>query len=151
MDLKEIEDLTLNLMIKHGLNDWSFRWDNAVRRLGCCRYRKKEITLSKNVIPIQTDDEIKNTILHEIAHALVDVCNNHNKVWRAKAIEIGCNGNRCASIDSVRLARKFIGTCPVCFSAHKTNRRKYSSCGKCSKKFDKKYLFVWSKNIENSN
>ena len=35
-------------------------------------------------------DHIRDTILHEIAHALVGPCHGHDAVWRQKAREIGC-------------------------------------------------------------
>ncbi len=41
------------------------------------------------------DEEVKDTILHEIAHALVGKAHHHDDVWRAKALEIGCSGRRC--------------------------------------------------------
>ena len=37
------------------------------------------------------DEEVKNTLLHEIAHALVGPGHRHNRVWRQKAREIGCD------------------------------------------------------------
>ena len=37
--------------------------------------------------------EIKNTVLHEIAHALTPG-HNHDHVWQAKAVSIGCDGER---------------------------------------------------------
>ena len=39
--------------------------------------------------------EIKNTILHEIAHALVGPKHGHNEIWKQKALEIGCDAERC--------------------------------------------------------
>ena len=40
---------------------------------------------------------IRDTILHEIAHALTPG-QHHNDVWRRKATAIGCTGQRCAKI-----------------------------------------------------
>ena len=37
-------------------------------------------------------DQINDTILHEIAHALVGPGNGHNLKWKKKAKEIGCTG-----------------------------------------------------------
>ena len=44
------------------------------------------------------DAEIEDTLLHEIAHALVGRRHHHDAVWRAKAREIGCTGQRCHSV-----------------------------------------------------
>ena len=38
---------------------------------------------------------MKNTLLHEIAHALAGHEHNHDEVWKATARSIGCDGCRC--------------------------------------------------------
>ena len=38
------------------------------------------------------DEEIIDTVLHEIAHAIVGPGQGHNLIWKKKAIEIGCSG-----------------------------------------------------------
>lgn len=40
---------------------------------------------------------IENTVLHEIAHAMVGAKHHHDKAWRECAQRIGCNGNRLAT------------------------------------------------------
>lgn len=40
---------------------------------------------------------IENTVLHEIAHAMVGNKHHHDRVWRDCAQRIGCNGNRLAT------------------------------------------------------
>ena len=41
---------------------------------------------------------IKNTILHEIAHAIVGYgVSAHGSEWKRMAMSIGCNGQRCSS------------------------------------------------------
>jgi SWI/SNF-related matrix-associated actin-dependent regulator 1 of chromatin subfamily A len=39
------------------------------------------------------EQQFKDTILHEIAHAIVGPHHGHDEVWRGKAVEIGCTGN----------------------------------------------------------
>jgi hypothetical protein len=58
----------------------------------------------------------RDTILHEIAHALTPG-HNHDSVWRAKSIEIGCDGKRCYGSD-VRAPR----ACGVCCNAYNGRR-----------------------------
>ncbi|QBG47746.1 transcription elongation protein SprT [Verrucomicrobia bacterium S94] len=82
------------LMKQHGLNAWRFEFDRCTRRAGCCNYRKKLITLAFDLAANGTPEEVKDTILHEIAHALVGREHNHDAVWKAKAIEIGGSGRR---------------------------------------------------------
>ena len=82
------------LMHSHGLKKWRFKFDHSTRRAGCCNYRDKLISISFNLALNATDKDIRDTILHEIAHALVGKKHNHNAVWKAKAHEIGCSGER---------------------------------------------------------
>lgn len=102
MDLGECKKLVDAELIKFGLKEkgWSFCWISAKRELGHCNYFKKQICLSMDFVMLDgvTEYNIKDTILHEIAHALVGVNHNHDLVWIRKAIEIGCSGERSANI-----------------------------------------------------
>jgi predicted SprT family Zn-dependent metalloprotease len=140
MELLKAYQLGVTLMEKYNLDkmDWSFEFDNAKRRFGCCNYRKKKITLSAPLTELRDESFVKNTILHEIAHALVGGRHGHDNVWRAKAIEIGCNGNRCSS--DVEIKGKWIGTCPNGHTKHRHRKPSGSiSCGTCSNVYDPKY------------
>lgn len=147
MELIKAEQLAVRLMTKHNLfnQNWKFAFDNARQRLGFCSYRKKTISLSKNYVSLLEEDEITDTILHEIAHALVGRKQGHGYTWRKKAIEIGCNGKRLYNGEA-RVEAKYKGTCPVCGRVIQRHRRKRISCGKCSRTFNEKYLYVWTIN-----
>ncbi len=96
MELSNVQLLADHLLNEHELfkKGWRFSFDRAKRRAGCCRYSKKEITLAKAYAE-QEELKIKNTILHEIAHALVGPKHGHNEIWKQKALEIGCDAERC--------------------------------------------------------
>jgi len=79
----------------HGLKKWQFGFDRSTRRAGCCNYREKTISISFELARNGSDEDVHDTILHEIAHALVGRKHNHDAVWKAKAREIGCSGERC--------------------------------------------------------
>lgn len=85
----------------HGLFDWKFGFDKATSRAGCCHHRRKLITVTKCFVTNTSIDmkEIQNTILHEIAHAIVGKSHNHDAIWRQKAIKIGCDGKRCHTMN----------------------------------------------------
>ncbi len=99
LELEAIKRLAKKLMVKHSLISWQFEFDNGSKRAGCCDYRRKVISLSYGYARYASNKEIKNTILHEIAHALVGSKHNHDAVWKAKAIEIGCSGERCHDVE----------------------------------------------------
>ena len=86
--------MALGLMHNHGLKQWRFKFDHSTRRAGCCNYRDKLVSISFDLALNASDEDIRDTILHEIAHALVGKKHNHDAVWKAKAKEIGCSGER---------------------------------------------------------
>lgn len=150
MLLSEAKTLAIDLMETHGLIDkgWYFEFDNAKRRFGCCSYRRKSITLSKALVELNTPSRVKNTILHEIAHALVGGGHGHDYTWKRKALEIGCDGNRCYTENNTIVVKGSLeAVCPKCGHVHRKFKtpRKESSCGKCSNTFDRERLLIFKK------
>jgi len=145
MLLSEAKTLAIDLMDKYELLDlrWSFEFDNARRRFGCCRYGSKRITLSKELVSLNDKTRVTNTILHEIAHALVGYGHGHDSIWKRKALEIGCDGNRCYSTkNTIIVEPKYKAICKKCEHTYNRHRqpKHQMSCGVCSKKFDKTNL-----------
>lgn len=150
MNLLAAQSLAIELMDQHGLIDlkWYFEFDNSKRRFGCCNYTKKCISLSKELVLLNDVAQVKDTILHEIAHALVGSKNGHNYIWKQKAIEIGCNGKRCyTEIDTNVVEGKYAAECQSCNKIHyryklpKIGRRQ--SCGICSPRFNESLVLRW--------
>lgn len=150
MNLNEAMRLANELMLKHGLVDWRFKFDKARRRFGCCKYRYKTITLSAPITELNGESEVRDTILHEIAHALVGGGHGHDRVWKRKAVEIGCTGERCYNPEEISTPEsKYIAICPSCNHVHKKHRKKRvrSSCGFCSGgRFNEKYELKYKPN-----
>lgn len=88
---------------------WTFGFDLAPSRAGVCRYSERQIDLSVSYCLAATRAEIEDTILHEIAHAIVGPRHNHDAVWKAKAREIGCLGERCHRVQ--HSVPKWVGEC----------------------------------------
>src|SRR3954468_12751994 len=99
MDLQEARRLATALMAEHGLSGWRLVLDSAKTRAGVCRAQRKEIGLSRHLTALHAEPEVRDTVLHEIAHALVGPAHGHDEVWRATALRIGCSGRRCVSQD----------------------------------------------------
>ena len=96
--LIEIRKFAAEQMEKWGLieENWTFVWDNrAVRRYGQCRYGKKEIGVTKKLALINTIEESKDVVLHEIAHALTGRGHGHDAVWKRMCIKVGAKPERC--------------------------------------------------------
>ena len=138
MDLCAARILAIALMKHHGLADWTFRFDHARRRFGSCRTRKKVITLSKPLAFLNEEPQVRDTILHEIAHALAPD-DGHGELWKRKCREIGADPRRCYTDDQVispprRSAPYEIG-CERCgwwHDRHRRTRRKLI-CRACRK------------------
>lgn len=92
--VEAIATLACGLLHEHGLKKWRFKFDYSTRRAGCCNYRDKLISISFELARNASHEDIRDTLLHEIAHALVGKKHNHDAIWKAKAQEIGCNGER---------------------------------------------------------
>jgi predicted SprT family Zn-dependent metalloprotease len=145
MKQQEARQLAEDLMRQHRLlPKWSFAFDRSKARFGKCDYRKQQISLSKYLVELNEVDHVRETILHEIAHALAPRGAGHGLKWKALALSIGCNGHRCFGHEVARPAPKHRGTCPSCKRVIYRHRRRVLACGHCAPAFDPKYLFIWS-------
>lgn len=98
-NMEQCTRLAIRLMTKHGLltHGWRFGYDRAKTRCGICDYNAKTIKLSVHYV-MDTSvawGDIRNTILHEIAHAIAGYDASHGEVWKQAALSIGCNGSTC--------------------------------------------------------
>jgi len=80
-----------NKLLEYNLTGWHVRltMDATKPFLGLCSYKDKCIILNAHHIDLHPAEEVKDTILHEIAHALTPG-HGHNSVWANKARELGC-------------------------------------------------------------
>jgi predicted SprT family Zn-dependent metalloprotease len=117
MNLHEAAYLARELIAQHALIGWRFEFDHARRRFGKCDYTNRRITLSRHLTFLNGMDEVRDTILHEIAHALCPG-DGHGPKWRATCVRIGARPKRCFTEAQVvtpprRPARYQMG-CPKC-------------------------------------
>ena len=145
MELFEANQLAKLLMTKHGLllKGWRFEFDRSKRRFGACRHGSKRITLSTELTLLNDEKTVKDTILHEIAHALVGFSHGHDWVWKMKALEIGCNGEIYYDTKEVITPEsKYKAVCTSCGHIFKKHRlpKARKSCGFCDPKFNDNYL-----------
>lgn len=128
--LAVVRQLACALLDQHGLAGWSFDFDHATRRAGCCDYRRKRISLALQFVRQVCEEEIQDTLLHEIAHALVGIKHNHDAVWKAKAQAIGSSGERCHDIRFC--PPRYIVACRNgCWRATAERRRRNVVCREC--------------------
>lgn len=119
MTVQDIPHVAEYLLKKHGLADkgWNFAWDNARRRAGCCSYSTKTIRLSRHYVELNVAerlDDVIDTILHEIAHALTPG-KHHGPEWRAACEQVGARPERCYDAKVVSMPKgRFVAACPGC-------------------------------------
>lgn len=94
MQDKDFYILGRRLLNQYNLNDWVIIIENG--HLGMCYHTIKKITMTHKML-LQSDAEITNLLLHEIAHALTWVrygIRGHNGVFYTICREIGCTPTR---------------------------------------------------------
>lgn len=91
-----VRDLVEEELTGYGLyqEGWRFNWCRTTRTMARCHYGTKLIEVSKHWAKIMTDFELKQTILHELAHALsYNIYGwegmGHGVNWKKVAKEIG--------------------------------------------------------------
>lgn len=117
--LAAVERMARELLAEHlgGQRVWEFRIDRAKTRLGRCQVRYDGsvlITLSKHFILLNPLEEARDTILHEIAHALAGPRANHGPVWRSIARQLGATTNACADNTVAGPPRAWQRVCADC-------------------------------------
>lgn len=158
MDFGQAQDLCINKMREHGLNpiDWKFQWMNSRNALGETRFRKRFTTagehiygfilLSKPFVELLSEEEVLDTILHEIAHAISGPTEHHGPIWKMNAMKIGARPERAAH-NAPSIPGKWKGVCPnghVTYMAARGRSAAMRSCGKCSRAFDPAFRLTWT-------
>ncbi|MEM1107600.1 MAG: SprT-like domain-containing protein [Planctomycetota bacterium] len=138
MDLPSAGQLAHALMQTHGLtaDGWTFRFNQRKRTLGLCNYTTKRIELSAPFVARNDESEIRDVILHEIAHALTPpevppevstartraknhahAARPHGPAWQATCLKIGANPHRL-NTTAVAPEGKWQAVCPGCQTTH---------------------------------
>jgi hypothetical protein len=145
MDLSAARSLAVSLMAEHGLVGWRLQFDRAKRRAGICRYSDRVIGLSAPLTALHTEADVRDTVLHEIAHALAGPGSGHGPRWRAIARRIGSNGERCMPADTARVMGAWVGVCPQGHTADRHRRpERVLLCRPCASRPTLERVFSWS-------
>lgn len=144
-DLHSVRQWAHELIAQHLDDTWSFDFDHARRRAGLCSYTKRRITVSRYLAARYDDDENRQILLHEIAHALVGPAAAHGPAWRRAAAQLGYTGGRTHPGEAADELAPWVGECPsghVVYRHRRTTRR--ISCAVCSPTFDPRHAFTWT-------
>lgn len=131
MNIVEAAQLARNLMDQHGLTDWEFEFDRAKRRFGRASHSKKVISLSAPIVARNSEENVLETIRHEIAHALIDPSHGHDATWYNMALSVGSNGKVTYDAKEVDAPEgKWIGVCELGHRTRPRHRRGNFVCKK---------------------
>lgn len=138
--------LARKLLNTHGLHFWEFKFNRQKRNLGLCHFPTEthsgQISLSKHFIELNSDEKIRETLLHEVAHALSWERyrhTGHGKIWKEIAREIGCKPERCCNdtdliMPEIRHHTVYLAHCSLCnrnFKKYRLHKNIYYYCNKC--------------------
>jgi hypothetical protein len=130
MDLKELQSLAQATMAEHGLGGWTFRFGRSKRRLGMCDHRRKCIEIAAYYAYFTPEGLVKDTLLHEVAHALAGPGAGHGPKWKAVAARIGATPKACDdSEETVVPPGDWQAVCPGCSKTHYRYRRPMTLSG----------------------
>ena len=132
MDLLAAQELALKLMREFDLlPNWTFEFDNARRRFGCCHRNRNygiegggRITLSRELVLRNEQPQVEDVIRHEIAHALLPPKKGHGAEWKAMCKVTGANPERCYDSEEVDTVEgDYVATCAGCGTKYNRFRR----------------------------
>lgn len=148
MSLTEVAARGKQLIREHEDNSglkagWHFAFDLAPARGGSCRYSDQQITLSVTYCLKASKAEIVDTILHEIAHAIVGPKHGHDSTWKAAARQIGCTAERCHRLQHTPPRWHGQCGCGQQWERQRLSQRiRTSRCGKCKGNIEWKRVAV---------
>lgn len=142
MRINDALQLAKDLMKEHNVReDCGLALSRGKRTLGYVEWTAPfhipVISLSAHLIPMISDEEVKHTILHEIAHVLSGPGQGHNWLWKRNCIKIGCSTSRLIPLKSVIEGRYTLkcecGNVWNRYRAGSKMKTRYYICGKCGK------------------
>ena len=152
MDWSQAVTLARTLMDEHGLSHVPFVESNAKRQFGVTTHRVTRrfgtvvneellsIGLSRPLTLVNDEACVRDTILHEIAHAKAGHAAAHGYAWRQVARSIGAQPDRVCGDGVKQVAGAYQATCG-CGIEHNMYRmpRNRKRCRRCKESLDYKF------------
>jgi predicted SprT family Zn-dependent metalloprotease len=112
MNISVCEIEATKLMREHGLSGWRLEFDRSVKRFGQMRERQQVISLSAKLVGLNPWPRVRQTVIHEIAHALAGASAGHGAIWKRIARELGHSGSTYYSLaDTVQPPMPWQASC----------------------------------------
>jgi predicted SprT family Zn-dependent metalloprotease len=116
MLLKDATTLATQLIETHlgHLNEaWTLKLNKRRSALGVCNFEEKTIYLSTHFIEHNSIEQVKEIILHEIAHALAGRTGGHGPQWVKQCRRLGIEP-RVTYHEPNMPPGKYVATCKKC-------------------------------------
>ncbi len=124
MNLAYAKILARELLDQHGLSHWELKIGKTKRAAGRCWSGKQIIELSVHHVTLNSEAEVRDTILHEIAHALAGHSAGHGPAWERMCVIVGARPERCYSSSRVVVPeRKYAAVCGKCEKRYTMDRK----------------------------
>ncbi len=91
------------------LCNWAFALNNRKRALGLCDYEIKTVFISSHFISTLSDEEVMDTIIHEIAHAATPGA-GHGIKWKKMCKALGGRPERVSSVNVKTPEPKYVAS-----------------------------------------
>jgi predicted SprT family Zn-dependent metalloprotease len=121
MTEREVTRLANFYLNQAGLTGWKIAFSNAAGRGGSCSYKTKTLRFSRLYMKASTEAGTRNTITHEVAHAIAGSGHGHDAVWKRIHKSMGGTGQTTVAESQVNMR---------VIEAKKNN---YVICNKCHK------------------
>ena len=128
MRFARAQAMTLEELRRQGLEDWTVRPCRALGYAGITYGSRREIHLSVPHLDAMDENEVRNTVLHEVAHALAGDAEGHGPRWRKIALALGSDGEEVYDLreevaEQVLASSRYHATCEHCGATHYRARR----------------------------
>lgn len=157
MDINTAKQITRTKLAELGLHGFSVGETPHKVTAGWCytfqwssmpQFRKGKILLSTMLIPLMSDEDAMDTILHEIGHAMTNPkLKDHGPEWKANTRSIGGSGVRTYNPKVLDIDYRYTGLCP---NGHTSNQHRLTwsakhnrSCGKCDSSYNTDFMYNW--------
>lgn len=93
-------------LVRHGLHGWRFAWRDDLGRLaGYCDWDSRLILGNRRILTGTRLVNVRETVLHEIAHALTPADRVHGDEWYMTLLGIGGSGAWRSADGVLRMVR----------------------------------------------
>jgi predicted SprT family Zn-dependent metalloprotease len=118
----QTDALARELLTAHGLTGWAFGFNRSRLNMGLCKYGPRTVELSVFFVERNSVEAIRDTLLHEIAHALVGPGHGHDAAWQDMCLRVGAKPERL-SFEAEMPEGRWRATCGGCGMVHHKHRR----------------------------